>query len=124
MKDRNRQQTNRVTFRLLPEHHERLKSEAQSAGMTVGSLVKYRVFHESAILMDSKPARPSADVKELRKILGNLGKIGSNINQIAHKLNEGNHSSFDQREVYRLRCEMMEIREALMTAMNVSWDKK
>lgn len=43
------------------------------------------------ILLDSPPPRarrkPSVEVESVAKVLAQLGKIGSNINQIAHALN-------------------------------------
>jgi len=116
-------QTDRITFRLFHEHHQMLKEEARASGMTVSSLIKYRIFNDSAKLMDSKPARTPADVNELRRILGHLGKIGSNVNQIAFKLNQRNYSDFDLRELGRFRTELSIAREAIMKAMNVTWDK-
>lgn len=33
--------------------------------------------------------RPSVDTTEVARLLGELGKVGSNLNQIAHRLNAG-----------------------------------
>ena len=118
-----RQQTARVTFRLIPELHQKLIHEAEAASLTVGSLVKSRLFGEAANIMKTKPARPATDIEELRKILGQLGKLGSNLNQIARSLNK-NNSNFEQRELNRMRIELVIIREAVMKSIGITWDSK
>ena len=63
-----------------------LAAKADKAGLAVAA------FMRAAALGDAGPRaqrRPPADHKALRQILGQLGKIGSNINQIAHSLNKG-----------------------------------
>jgi len=122
MKDINRQQTKRVTFRLLPEAHDRLQKEAGAAGVSVSSLVKVKIFGESAAVMKSAPRRPSADIEELRRILGHLGQIGNNTNQIARKLNGGGEWT-DQRALGRIQTDLNIMRQTLLSTLGVSWGK-
>lgn len=59
-------------------------SKADGAGLALAAFVR------AATLGDAGPRaqrRPPADHVALRQILGQLGKIGSNINQIARALN-------------------------------------
>ena len=122
LKNLNRQQTKRVTFRLLPEAHDRLQKEAEAAGVSVSSLVKVKVFGESATVMKSAPRRPAPDIEELRRILGHLGQIGNNTNQIARKLNGGGEWT-DQRALGRIQTDLNIMRQTILSTLGVSWDK-
>ena len=52
------------------------------------------------------------DSSELLKVLGDMGKIGSNLNQIAHHLNEGLPMYEDMRkEIYCSIADIKEIRD-------------
>lgn len=72
-----------------------------------------------AVLLDA-PAprakrRPAVDTAQVAKMLGELGKIGSNINQIAHQINAGTGTSSHAIEL-ALR-DLSEIRTACMEAL-------
>lgn len=56
-----------------------------------------------------------ADVKEIKKLIGELGKIGSNLNQIARYFNQGGIISSEMRkeikkslrDIYEMKYEVM-----------------
>jgi hypothetical protein len=63
-----------------------IAAKADKAGLSIAA------FMRAAALGDAGPRaqrRPPADHKILRRILGELGRIGNNINQIARALNAG-----------------------------------
>lgn len=65
-----------VIFRVTPEEHAWLADEAANAGVGhVNAWVRETVFRAAG--------RPEMNKKDLRAIIGHLGKVGSNINQIA-----------------------------------------
>ena len=72
----------RRELRLTRDEAAALEAAALAARMTVTSYICWRTFGEP-------PARPASgpDVEVLRKILAQMGKRGSNLNQIAHHLN-------------------------------------
>lgn len=81
-----RQRQGRITIRLSETEFDRLKEESDRAGLSLSSYVRLA-------LLQAKPARrarrPPFEKALLSRILGELGKIGSNINQIARGLNSG-----------------------------------
>lgn len=72
---------NRLHIRLTDEEETRLNEQATEQGLTVSDLVR-------SAALDSKPQLKKADPERAALIrgLGELGKIGSNVNQIAHEL--------------------------------------
>ena len=83
----NRQKGFVIGVRVSDTEQAELKINAEAAGLSVPSFIRSKVLAE--IQTASRPAPPSIDRKLLSQLLGQLGKVGSNINQIAHKLNEG-----------------------------------
>ena len=65
-----------VIFRVTPEEHARLAEEAANAGVGNINAWAREVTFEAA-------GCPQMDRQDLTVIIGHLGKIGSNINQIA-----------------------------------------
>lgn len=93
-----RQRASVIPVRCTREEHAAISSNADRAGLTRAAYLR------AAALGDAGPRakrRPPADHQALRQILGHLGKVGSNINQIARKLNAAE------------RLEVPELRKAL-----------
>ena len=65
-----------VIFRVTPEEYVRLAEEAANAGMTNVNAWAREITSKAAGV-------PEINRKDLTVIIGQLGKIGSNINQIA-----------------------------------------
>lgn len=56
-----------------------------------------------------------ADVPELKKLIGELGKIGSNLNQIAHHFNSGGvHSQEMRKSICQGIADIYEIKRATL----------
>ena len=64
-----------------------LQRKATDAGLSVPSFVRSKLLDE--VFTKPRSAPPSLDKRLLSMILAQLGKVGSNINQIAKRLNEG-----------------------------------
>lgn len=74
-----------LSLRLTDAQNERLTHEANALGYTRGSLIKRAYFGKQY-----KPRRvPRPDQLLLANILTQLGKTGSNVNQMAKKYNTG-----------------------------------
>jgi len=68
------------------EEFNAIAAKADKAGLSAAG------FMRAAALGDAGPRaqrRPPADHKALRQILGELGRVGNNLNQIARALNAG-----------------------------------
>ena len=81
-----RKRTVLLTARFDKQEAASIRRIADRSGLSVGALVR-------RALLDTPPPRatrhPPADVQAVARLLGQLGKIGSNINQIAYHLNAG-----------------------------------
>src|ERR1700744_5085787 len=82
----NRARTASLTIRLPDEERATIDAAAERAGLTAGS-------HARAVLLGA-PAprqvrRPPAERAELARLLGELGKVGGNLNQLAKSATSG-----------------------------------
>ncbi|MBS1983572.1 MAG: MobC family plasmid mobilization relaxosome protein [Bdellovibrionales bacterium] len=73
--------------RLSPEEHDRLESDARASGESVAELMK-RVY------FSRKPLVLLMSREDQRSLMGTLGRIGNNINQVARVLNSGFREGF------------------------------
>jgi hypothetical protein len=90
-----------------------ISEKATRAGLSVGA------FLRSLALGDAGPRavrRPPIERKELARLLGHLGKVGSNINQLAHAFNRDRIlPGFP--ELLAIREDIKQMRAALMKAL-------
>jgi Bacterial mobilisation protein (MobC) len=77
-----RKRTRILSMRFNDEEAAAIFRMAQSRGQSVAALVRSNVLG-----VRSRPSR--VDLQAVARLLGQLGKIGSNINQIAYHLNAG-----------------------------------
>jgi hypothetical protein len=90
MKQPEQLRTRALRIRLTGDEHRAISAVAAAEGLGICSwsrMVVVRAVGRKA----SKPPRrtPGEDAKVLASFLGQLGKIGSNINQLAHDHNQG-----------------------------------
>ena len=76
----NRTRSVRIVAWVTPEEKERIKANMQKAGM------KNFGAYARRMLMNGQVVRQ--DFTEIRSLTGQIGKIGSNVNQIAKRANE------------------------------------
>ena len=81
--------SNRITIRLSDELYQRIKTDAREDRISPVEyvrqmLTKGRVTIRQEII---------AEIPELKKVIAELGKIGSNLNQIARHFNGGGANS-------------------------------
>ena len=100
-------------IRFTPQQFEQLDATAREAGMSVGAFAR-------AVLMGSPGPRavrkPPAQKAELARILGELGKIGSNVNQTARAFNQ-HQDSPEFRVLTEIKGELVTMRTAIMKAL-------
>ncbi|MFK5948422.1 MAG: hypothetical protein QM500_06595 [Methylococcales bacterium] len=109
-KSESRVQNKTITIRVTNDIYSRFKAAANDNNRTLGAHVK-RVLLGKGEASKHKTIRvPRHDEKLLRKILGQLGKVGCNVNQIAEVANkcgfdgESCHSLYDaMQEIYVMR---------------------
>lgn len=92
-KSEKRQRTAQLFVRLTPEEKAAFLDRADRAGMASAA------FARAALAGDAGPRaqrRVPANAQMLRQVLGHLGKVGSNLNQIARQLNRGRPDDVDE----------------------------
>ncbi|MEK7754149.1 MAG: plasmid mobilization relaxosome protein MobC [Acidobacteriota bacterium] len=107
-----RQRTKRHTDRYTTDEFNAIAAKADRAGLSFSAFVR------ASLLGDAGPRaqrRPPADHKALRQILGLVGRIGNNINQIARTLNTGGEVS--QPELREALTAYLDIRTAIFEAL-------
>jgi hypothetical protein len=105
--------TKLIPVRCTAEERAAIKAVADKAGLSVGA------FLRAAALGDAGPRsvrRPPIERKELARLLGHLGKVGSNINQLAHAFNSRGRAP-GLAELNDMRMYVGQMRDALMAAL-------
>lgn len=75
-----------LSIRLTPEERERLDEDAARCGITTGAYVR-QVLLDAPVPKQSRRLAANDNIAMLGKYIGELGKIGSNLNQLAHAAN-------------------------------------
>lgn len=102
-----------VPIRFTPEQHARLEEKASDAGLSIGALAR------TILLGSAGPRavkRPPVEKVELARVLGAIGKLGSNINQIAKALHEGRGAP-SRDELAEMRADIAAMRAEVMAAL-------
>ena len=97
-----------IGFKVTEELYDVISKEAAEARMSVSEYCrKLATDHKVTIHKETV-----FDSSELLKVLGDMGKIGGNLNQIAHHLNEGMPLYEDmKKEIFRSITDIKEIRD-------------
>lgn len=101
-----------LTFRMSKEERAKLNAAAQAVGLTPGSYVRSIVL--SAPIPAQGKKRPPEN-KEFARVLGQIGKVGGNLNQMAHRLSRGDLVKL--KEVETARLELTKIRTTLLRVL-------
>jgi hypothetical protein len=117
-----RRTTARIAINCTPAQKAEILKKIDATGLSPSAMCL-------AVLLDVPlPARrrPSVDTQLLAKVLAELGKIGSNINQIAHRYNitEGRPSGNIEGALETALNELLEWRMALMQALGYERNRK
>jgi len=75
-----------MTIKTSPAERSRIKRDAREAGMTISSYVRSKLLAEP----ETKTVFKASQTRRLMKdMIGQIGRVGNNMNQIAFKLNSG-----------------------------------
>lgn len=81
-----RQRGKIVAVRCSPEEHARIEAAAEGQGLSLSGYARSRLLGE---VTEGTKRRPPRDAAELARLLGQLGKVGSNLNQLTRLGNQG-----------------------------------
>ena len=100
------------SIRLSVDERAEIVRRADAAGLSIGGYWKSAVFN---LPPPRKSHRPSVDRVELAKLLGNLGRVGNNINQLARILHA--EGSVEIHELTQALNALTDMREAVMISL-------
>jgi len=115
-----RKTTARIAINCTPAQKAEIMKKIDATGLSPSAMCL-------AVLLDVPlPARrrPSVDTQLLAKVLAELGKIGSNINQIAYHLNAGRPGDVTEGSIQAALTELLEWRTALMQSLGYERNRK
>ena len=106
-----RKRTKMLPTRWTPAEHEQLSQRARRAGLSRAAFIRLKTLGDEGARSQK---RPSKERRDLAQLLGELGKIGSNINQIARHLNSGGdmQRQFAEQLVTAIRAIQQKVRDA------------
>jgi hypothetical protein len=107
-----RRRSHQSLIRWTDEEFTSITDKADKSGLAVAA------FMRAAGLGSPGPRaqrRPPADHKALRQLLGQAGRIGNNINQIARALNAGGNPNLP--EVHKALRDINDIRNGILDAL-------
>jgi hypothetical protein len=101
-----------LTIRLTPEEKAAIETAAERMKVTPGSYARNTLLGSP---IPRQGRRPPVERRELARILGELGKIGSNLNQLARETNEGFPPY--RRELLAVLASLLPVKDAILAAM-------
>lgn len=87
----------RIMLRLTDAEYERLSALAEAATLPLAAYIRRQITGKPVIIKYELVA----DLPELKKLIAEFGKIGSNLNQIARHFNSGGIHSQEIRRTIR-----------------------
>jgi Bacterial mobilisation protein (MobC) len=102
-----------IAVRVTVEDRAKIADAAGEAGLSIGAFLRSLALGSAGA---RAVKRPSVERVELARLLGELGKLGSNVNQIAKAFNSTGRIPTPQ-ELPVMQTDIAAIRAALMTAL-------
>jgi hypothetical protein len=101
-----------LTIRLSADERIVVDEAADRAGLTAGSYARQAILGAPA---PRQVRRPPIERRELARLLGELGKIGGNLNQLARAANSG--TVLDGVEIGAALAGLRDVRAAVLAAL-------
>ena len=101
-----------LPVRLAAEERAALDAAAEKAGLTTSSYARQAMLGAPA---PRQVRRPPVERRELARLLGEVGKVGGNLNQIARALNTG--ILVYEGEIETALSGLAEVRAAILKAL-------
>jgi hypothetical protein len=110
-----RKRTRQVLVRLTEEEFTAASDKADRAGYPLATLFRLAALGHPG---PRARRRPPADHKALRQLLGQSGRIGNNLNQIARHLNAGGQAVLHEVQEAVTAC--LDIRKGILKALSMN----
>jgi hypothetical protein len=102
-----------ISFRCTANNHAVIDEAATRAGLSIGAYLRALALGSAG---PRAVRRPPVERRELARLLGHLGKVGSNINQLAYAYNRDRLVPA-LAELVGIRRDVGEMRAALLRAL-------
>jgi hypothetical protein len=102
-----------ISFRCTAQDHAVIHEASTRAGLSIGAYLRALALGTAG---PRAVRRPPIERRELARLLGHLGKVGSNLNQLAHAFNRSGRVP-TLAELTAIRAHVVEMRDALMAAL-------
>ena len=102
----------RLSIRLSDTERLDIENRAQRAGLSMGGYCKFVIFNTDP---PRRSRRVVPEKAELSRLIGQVSRVGANINQIAKQLNM--YSAIDVVEVSNAMADVAELRASIMKAL-------
>ena len=112
MSKKTHKQYPRLSIRLSDTERLDIESRAQRAGLSMGGYCKFVIFNTDP---PRRSRRVVPEKAELSRLIGQVSRVGANINQIAKQLNM--YSAIDVVEVSNAMADVTELRASIMKAL-------
>jgi Bacterial mobilisation protein (MobC) len=109
-----RERENHIKFFVSPSEKDEIEARASQAGLSVSGYFRALAFGKDTP-QPRAARRPPVEKEILARLLAELGKIGSNVNQIAHAMNLG--QIYDHPALNQIAVEVGSIRKQLKIAL-------
>lgn len=108
-----RKATKSVMFRVTPEDHARLMKVCESQGLGPSSFARIVVCKAAGLPAPNVRRKPDSLARDIAKALGEIGRMGNNVNQIAKVANtNGDLASMEAAEA--IRAELGKLTQAFL----------
>lgn len=112
-KDEQTVRNNSIHIRMNDTEYELLQERASAVNMSIAEFIRNALDNQQVTIKYELVA----DVPEIKKLIGEFGKIGSNLNQIARYFNQGGIISAEMRreikkcirDIYEMKYEVMKM---------------
>lgn len=112
-KEKELRHNHQIMLRLTDTEYEIISANAKNANLPLAKYVRKQVMNKKVIVKYELVA----DLPELKKLIAEFGKIGSNLNQIARHFNTGGIHSQEMRkainqgiaDIYEMKYEVMKL---------------
>ena len=115
-KETDMKREHRVTIRLTDTEFSIIENVATQAEMSISEYMRTQTMEGKV----NARFEIVADVNQIKKLIGEFGKIGSNLNQIARYFNQGGILSFEMRN--EIRKSLRDIYEMKYKVMKMAGD--
>ena len=115
-KETDMKREHRVTIRLTDIEFSIIENAAEQAEMSISEYMRTQTMEGNV----TARFEIVADVDEIKKLIGEFGKIGSNLNQIARYFNQGGIISSEMRN--EIRKSLRDIYEMKYKVMKMAGD--